>query len=176
MAQAGTDQSIQASAGLELIEAAQSTKDLLTHFLAFPHAADDLEILEGTGGFDSKKHCCWLGATSSNNKSFTEAIKKLICVNFLALHFEVAKQKSPAKPLQYLNALKKNPANCRRPARLGLQAKSEALAGAKKFISDGLASELLSAKIDRVFVGSDGYATAHRYMEANDQIGEIASL
>jgi hypothetical protein len=58
--------------------------------------------------------------------------------------------------------------------RLGLQAKSEAIAGAKKFISGGLAPELLSAKIDRVFVGSDGYATAHRYMEANDQIGEIA--
>jgi NADPH2:quinone reductase len=42
------------------------------------------------------------------------------------------------------------------------------------FISDGLASELFSAKIDRVFVGLDEYAAAHRYVEANDQIGKIA--
>ena len=58
--------------------------------------------------------------------------------------------------------------------RLGLQAKYKAIDRAKKFISDGLASELFSAKIDRVFFGLDEYASAHRYMEANDQIGKIA--
>jgi hypothetical protein len=60
MPQPGTDQSIQASAGLELIEATQSAKHLLTHFFALPQAVNNLEILVGTGGFDSKKHCCWL--------------------------------------------------------------------------------------------------------------------
>ena len=58
--------------------------------------------------------------------------------------------------------------------RLGLQAKSEAIERAKKFISEGLASKLFSAKIDRVFVGLDEYAAAHRYTETNDQIGKIA--
>jgi NADPH:quinone reductase-like Zn-dependent oxidoreductase len=58
--------------------------------------------------------------------------------------------------------------------RLGLQAKPEAIDRAKKFISDGLASGLFSAKIDRVFVGLDEYATAHRYIGTNDQIGKIA--
>jgi NADPH:quinone reductase-like Zn-dependent oxidoreductase len=58
--------------------------------------------------------------------------------------------------------------------RLGLQAKSEAIERAKKFVSDGLASKLFSAKIDRVFVGLDEYAAAHRYTETNDQIGKIA--
>lgn len=58
--------------------------------------------------------------------------------------------------------------------RLGLQAKSEAIERAKKFIFDGLASKLFSAKIDRVFVGLDEYAAAHRYTETNDQIGKIA--
>ena len=46
---------------------------------------------------------------------------------------------------------------------LDLQAKPEAIDRAKKFISDGLASGLFSAKIDRVFVGLDEYAAAHRY-------------
>src|SRR6516164_3141546 len=58
--------------------------------------------------------------------------------------------------------------------RLGLQAKIAAVERAKKFISDGLASNLFSAKIDRVFFGLDEYAAAHRYMETNDQIGKIA--
>jgi hypothetical protein len=57
---------------------------------------------------------------------------------------------------------------------LGLRAKSEAIDRAKKFIFDGLASELFSAKIARIFVGLDEYAAAHRYMETNDQIGKIA--
>jgi NADPH:quinone reductase-like Zn-dependent oxidoreductase len=52
--------------------------------------------------------------------------------------------------------------------RFGLQAKPEAIDRAKKFISDGLASGHFSAKIDRVFVGLDEYAAAHRYMETND--------
>jgi len=58
--------------------------------------------------------------------------------------------------------------------RLRLQAKSEAIERAKKFISDGLASKLFSAKIDRVFVGLDEYPAAHRYLETNAQIGKIA--
>jgi hypothetical protein len=36
----------------------------------------------------------------------------------LALHFKVPEQKSPAKPLQYLIALKEDPANCRKPVRI----------------------------------------------------------
>jgi NADPH:quinone reductase-like Zn-dependent oxidoreductase len=59
-------------------------------------------------------------------------------------------------------------------SRLGLQAKSEAIERAKKFIAEGLASKLFSAKIDRVFFGLDEYAAAHRYTETNDQIGKIA--
>jgi NADPH:quinone reductase-like Zn-dependent oxidoreductase len=58
--------------------------------------------------------------------------------------------------------------------RLGLQTKTGAVERAKKFIFDGLASKLFSAKIDRVFFGLDEYAAAHRYMETNDQIGKIA--
>jgi NADPH:quinone reductase-like Zn-dependent oxidoreductase len=58
--------------------------------------------------------------------------------------------------------------------RLGLKAKSGAIERAKKFIFDGLASELLSAKIDRIFFGLDEYAAAHRYAETNTQIGKIA--
>jgi NADPH:quinone reductase-like Zn-dependent oxidoreductase len=58
--------------------------------------------------------------------------------------------------------------------KLGLQRKSEAIERAKKFVSDGLSSKLFSAKIDRVFVGLDEYAAAHRHMETNDQIGKIA--
>jgi NADPH2:quinone reductase len=57
---------------------------------------------------------------------------------------------------------------------LGLKANSAAIDRAKKFISEGLASELFSAKIDRVFFGLDQYAAAHRYMEANNRIGKIA--
>jgi hypothetical protein len=44
---------------------------------------------------------------------------------------------------------------------------------ARKFISEGLSSKLFSAKIDRVFVGLDEYAAAHRYLETNAQIGKI---
>jgi NADPH:quinone reductase-like Zn-dependent oxidoreductase len=58
--------------------------------------------------------------------------------------------------------------------KLGLQRKSEAIERAKKFVSDGLSSKLFSAKIDRVFVGLNEYAAAHRHMETNDQIGKIA--
>jgi NADPH2:quinone reductase len=58
--------------------------------------------------------------------------------------------------------------------KLGLQAKCPAIERAKKFISDGLASGLFPPKIDRVFVGLDQYAAAHRHMETNDQIGKIA--
>ena len=57
--------------------------------------------------------------------------------------------------------------------RLGLQAKSEAMERAKKFIFDGLSSKVFWAKIARVFDGLDEYAAAHRYLETNDQIGKI---
>jgi hypothetical protein len=59
-------------------------------------------------------------------------------------------------------------------SRLGLRAKSSAIERAKKFISDGLISKLLSVKIDRVFVGLDEYAAALRYLETNAQIGKVA--
>jgi NADPH:quinone reductase-like Zn-dependent oxidoreductase len=58
--------------------------------------------------------------------------------------------------------------------RLGLQTKTGVVERAKKFIFDGLASKLFSAKIDRVFFGLDEYAAAHRYLETNDQIGKVA--
>lgn len=58
-------------------------------------------------------------------------------------------------------------------SRLGLEAKPDAIERAKKFISEGLASNLFSAKIDRVFFGLNEYAAAQRYMETNNQIGKI---
>jgi NADPH:quinone reductase-like Zn-dependent oxidoreductase len=57
--------------------------------------------------------------------------------------------------------------------RLGLRARPKAVERAKKFVSDGLASKLYSAKIDRLFFGLDEYAAAHRYMETNNQIGKV---
>ena len=57
MAQARTYQRLEPSAGLEFIEPAQSPKDLLAHLLTLANAMDDLEILVGTGAFDSEKHC-----------------------------------------------------------------------------------------------------------------------
>jgi hypothetical protein len=48
-----------------------------------------------------------------------------------------------------------------------VSAKTESIDRAKIFIFDGLASEILSAKIDRVFFGLDEYAAAHPYTEAN---------
>jgi hypothetical protein len=42
---------------------------------------------------------------------------------------------------------------------------------AKKFVFDGLASELFEPMIDRVFVKMDEYAAAHDYMSTNAQIG-----
>src|ERR1700739_2642084 len=50
-------QRLQPSAGLEFIESAQGAEDLLTHLLTLTDAVDDLEILIGTGTFDSEKHC-----------------------------------------------------------------------------------------------------------------------
>ena len=40
---------------LEFIEAAQSPENLLAHLLTLAHAMDDLEILIGTGTFESGK-------------------------------------------------------------------------------------------------------------------------
>jgi hypothetical protein len=58
MTQSRAYQRLEPSAGLEFIEPAQSPEDLLTHLLTLAHAVDDLEILIGTGTFDSEKHCC----------------------------------------------------------------------------------------------------------------------
>ena len=58
MTQSRTYQRLEPSAGLEFIEPAQSPENLLAHLLTLAHAMDDLEILVGTGSFDSKKHCC----------------------------------------------------------------------------------------------------------------------
>src|SRR5262245_6804027 len=57
MAQSGRHRRLEPSAGLELIELAQGPKDLLAHLLTLSGAMDNLEILVGTGGFDSEKHC-----------------------------------------------------------------------------------------------------------------------
>ncbi len=58
MTQPRAYQGLQPSAGLEFIEPAQGAEDLLTYLLALTDAVDDLEILIGTGTFDSEKHCC----------------------------------------------------------------------------------------------------------------------
>jgi hypothetical protein len=50
-------QRLELSARLEFIEPAQSTKDLLAHFLTLAHAMDNLKIFVGAGAFDSEKHC-----------------------------------------------------------------------------------------------------------------------
>jgi len=55
-----TYQRLEPSAGLELIESAQSPKDLLAHLLTLADAMDDLEILVGTGAFNSEKYCSLL--------------------------------------------------------------------------------------------------------------------
>jgi hypothetical protein len=57
MTQARTHQRLEPSAGLEFIEPAQSPEDLLAHLVTLAHAMNDLEILIGTGAFDSEKHC-----------------------------------------------------------------------------------------------------------------------
>jgi hypothetical protein len=57
MTQSRAYQRLKLSAGLELIEPAQSPKDLLAHLLALTDAMDNLQILVGTGPFDSEKHC-----------------------------------------------------------------------------------------------------------------------
>lgn len=48
-----------------------------------------------------------------------------------------------------------------------------AIERAKRFVFDGLATELFKPKIDRVFVGLEQYAAAHEYMGTNAQIGKI---
>jgi hypothetical protein len=57
MTQSRAYQRLKLPAGLELTEPAQRPKDLLAHLLALTDAMGDLEILVGTGSFDSKKHC-----------------------------------------------------------------------------------------------------------------------
>ena len=57
--------------------------------------------------------------------------------------------------------------------KLGLPARAESVERAKRFISDGLAAGRFLPKIDRVFVGLDQYAAAHRYMEKDARIGKV---
>ena len=57
--------------------------------------------------------------------------------------------------------------------KLGLSARAEAIERAKRFISDGLAAGRFSPQIDRVFVGLDRYAAAHRHMEQDARIGKV---
>ena len=58
-------------------------------------------------------------------------------------------------------------------SRLGIPAKREAIERARRFVFDGLASELFKPKIDRVFVGLKEYAAAHDYLGTNAHIGKI---
>jgi NADPH:quinone reductase-like Zn-dependent oxidoreductase len=57
--------------------------------------------------------------------------------------------------------------------RLRIPPNREAIERAKKFVFDGLASELFKPKINRVFVGLDNYAAAHDYMSTNVHTGKI---
>jgi NADPH:quinone reductase-like Zn-dependent oxidoreductase len=56
---------------------------------------------------------------------------------------------------------------------LGIVPNREAIDRAKRFIFDGLATELFKPKIDRVFVGLEEYAAAHEYLGTNVQTGKI---
>jgi hypothetical protein len=56
MTQTRAHHSVEPSAGLELIEPAEGPEDLLAHLLTLAHAMDNLEILVGTGAFDTEKH------------------------------------------------------------------------------------------------------------------------
>jgi NADPH:quinone reductase-like Zn-dependent oxidoreductase len=58
-------------------------------------------------------------------------------------------------------------------SRLGIPPNRGAIERAKRFVFDGLASELFKPKIDRVFAGLEQYAAAHDYMGTNAQIGKI---
>jgi NADPH:quinone reductase-like Zn-dependent oxidoreductase len=57
--------------------------------------------------------------------------------------------------------------------KLGLPPRVGAVERAKRFISDGLAADRLSPKIDRVFVGLDEYIAAHRYLQNDARIGKV---
>ena len=57
--------------------------------------------------------------------------------------------------------------------KLGLPTRAEAVERAKRFISDGLAAGRFSPKIDRVFVGLEAYAAAHRHLEKDARIGKV---
>src|ERR1700747_2364564 len=56
MTQPRAYQRLKPSADLWFIEAAQSPEALLAHLVALTDAVDNLEILIGTGTFDSEKH------------------------------------------------------------------------------------------------------------------------
>jgi len=57
--------------------------------------------------------------------------------------------------------------------RLGLPARAEAVERAKHSISNALAAGRFSPKIDRVFVGLEQYAAAHRHMEKDARLGKV---
>jgi hypothetical protein len=47
---------------------------------------------------------------------------------------------------------------------------ADAIERARRFLSDGLASNRFLAKIDRIFFGLDEYAASHRYLDRNAQV------
>jgi NADPH:quinone reductase-like Zn-dependent oxidoreductase len=58
-------------------------------------------------------------------------------------------------------------------SRLGIPANRKAIERAKRLVFGGLASERFKPVIDRVFIGLDEYASAHRYMDTNAQTGKV---
>ena len=57
--------------------------------------------------------------------------------------------------------------------RLGIAPDRAAVKRAKTFIAEGLAAEIFTPKIDRVFVGLEQYRLAQQYMEMPDRIGKV---
>ena len=89
MTQSLAYQRLKLSAGLELIEPAQGPEDLLAHLLTFADAMDDLEILVGTGTFDSEKHCSLSQRCNQKPRILFLSNTKQLSFVLLALHFEV---------------------------------------------------------------------------------------
>ena len=57
--------------------------------------------------------------------------------------------------------------------RLAIAPDRAAVKRAKTFIAEGLAAEIFTPKIDRVFVGLEQYRLAQSYMEMPDRKGKV---
>jgi hypothetical protein len=57
--------------------------------------------------------------------------------------------------------------------RLGIAPDRAAVKRAKTFIAEGLAAEIFTPKIDRVFVGLEQYRLAQEYMETPGRKGKV---